>query len=158
MKGLFRDKKKFFEAFVDTMALSWDMHFFPQSLYCDGLFRDIHQYDFVGHMGPTLHNDIQEFAEQFGESKLLGPLEDAFEFQRKQSMGRTDKEGIEHNAAAKVQDYYTARSLRRVLEYVSIDYIHLNLSIPEWAQKLLDDDDTTHSSTTSSKENRISGW
>ena len=33
--------------------------------------------------------------------------------------------------------YYTARTVRRVLQYMSIDYVLLGLPIPQWAEDLL---------------------
>ena len=49
--------------------------------------------------------------------------------------------GVERQAAAKVLQYYTPKTLRRVLQYVSIDYKLLGIPIPEWAQNMLLNDD-----------------
>ena len=43
-------------------------------------------------------------------------------------------------ASEKVMQYYTPRSLRKVLEYVSIDYTGLDLKIPDWAEEMLRED------------------
>ncbi len=45
--------------------------------------------------------------------------------------------GVETKASDKVLDYYTPRSLRQVLEYVSIDYVLLGLKVPDWAENML---------------------
>eukprot|EP00978_Attheya_sp_CCMP212_P049033 scaffold607408_cov173-Attheya_sp.AAC.1 len=39
-----------FDSFVSIMPLSWNVHFAPQAMYCNGLFRTIDDYDFVGSM------------------------------------------------------------------------------------------------------------
>ena len=37
------------DAYVEIFPLSWNVHFYPQSLYCNGLFLDqLKDYDFVG--------------------------------------------------------------------------------------------------------------
>ena len=54
VKELNTDKKMFFEAYVDTMPLKWNVHFFPEGMYCDGLYRHIDNYDFIGRMGGEL--------------------------------------------------------------------------------------------------------
>ena len=40
-------------------------------------------------------------------------------------------------APAKVKQFYTAHSVRRGLEYMSIDYVCLGLEIPDWAREIL---------------------
>jgi len=49
-------------------------------------------------------------------------------------------EGIERSASSHVIEYYTPKSLRRVLEYMAIDYVMLKLPIPEWAEQILEQD------------------
>ena len=37
------------DAYVELFPLSWNVHFYPQSLYCNGLFLDLlKDYDFIG--------------------------------------------------------------------------------------------------------------
>ena len=37
------------DAYVELFPLSWNVHFYPQSLYCNGLFLDLlKEYDFIG--------------------------------------------------------------------------------------------------------------
>ena len=52
-------------------------------------------------------------------------------------------EGVLTKATKHVNDYYTPHSLKRVLQYVAIDYIMLNLTVPSWAHDMLkkDNDD-----------------
>jgi len=46
--------------------------------------------------------------------------------------------GIETPTASRVKAYYTAETLSRVLQYVSIDYIALpGLKLPKWAVEML---------------------
>ena len=44
------DKRRTFKAYVDTFPLTWNMHFYPQSFYCGGLYKTIDDYEFVGSM------------------------------------------------------------------------------------------------------------
>ena len=48
--------------------------------------------------------------------------------------------GIETSAPKYVKEYYSPRALRRVLEYVSIDYVLLGLDIPDWVDEILNED------------------
>ena len=46
-----------FQFYVDVFSMSWNVHFYPQALYCQGLFRNLlTDYDFVGtyHYGREL--------------------------------------------------------------------------------------------------------
>lgn len=129
------DKKLFFEMFVDTMPLQWNMHFIPQSLYCNGLYRDIHQYAFVGNMGESFYQDLGHMVSRY--PNLERGVERIFKLTEKRRANVTNTRGVETGAASKVQEYYKPHTVRRVLEYYAIDYIMLNLSIPEWAEKML---------------------
>ena len=45
-----------FEAYVDVFPLSWNVHFYPQAMYCNGLFQDmLTEYDFVGTLYMNLY-------------------------------------------------------------------------------------------------------
>ena len=52
-----------FQFYVDVFPMSWNVHFYPQALYCQGLFRNLWtDYDFVGtyHDGrelKSMHSD-----------------------------------------------------------------------------------------------------
>jgi hypothetical protein len=37
-------KKMLFQAYVEAFPLDWNLHFFPQSVYCNGLGRRINDY------------------------------------------------------------------------------------------------------------------
>jgi hypothetical protein len=137
---LLENKQKFFELYVDTFPLQWNMHFIPQSLYCGGLYRDIQQsYKFIGNMGDTFYQDLQRLQSLYPQ--LEAGIEKIFQLSTKKSefatgvVGRNI--GVETGAAGKVLDYYTPRTVRRVLEYYSIDYMLLNLSVPSWAEDML---------------------
>ncbi len=141
MKG---HRKTLFSMYVDTMPLKWNLHFFPQSLYCDGLYRFIDDYDFVGHMGSSFYNDLEKLGSRYG-GRFETKLKEIFDYSSK--LDRVEEEvsnvnvGIETKASEKVMQYYTPRSLRKVLEYVSIDYALLDLRIPEWAEEMLREDE-----------------
>ena len=148
--GIVENKRAFFEAYVDTMPLTWNMHFFPLSLYCDGLFRHLHEYSFVGHMGPNFYEDVHQFGQLYPyHARLNKALEEIFHLNSHLALSndttgtRKINVGVETAAASYVKQYYTGRTVRRVLEYMSIDYVRLGLLIPKWAQELLDDDDSS---------------
>mmetsp|Transcript_7931 Transcript_7931/g.13803 ORF Transcript_7931/g.13803 Transcript_7931/m.13803 type:complete len:393 (+) Transcript_7931:82-1260(+) len=60
--------KQMFAAYLDVMPLKWNLHVLPQALACD-LYRNIDQYDFVGHMDEDFYFDLEKMAKQYG-----GPL------------------------------------------------------------------------------------
>mmetsp|Transcript_2959 Transcript_2959/g.8104 ORF Transcript_2959/g.8104 Transcript_2959/m.8104 type:complete len:467 (-) Transcript_2959:296-1696(-) len=155
------DKRRTFEAYVDTFPLTWNMHFLPQSFYCGGLYRTIDDYDFVGNMGDTLYRDLWKLNDRY--PGLSHGLESAFRLSSKtllRNANATDTKtaratsksrssssgpspaapnakGIETGAAEKVLEYYTPHTVRRVLEYYAIDYVTLGLPVPDWAEALL---------------------
>jgi hypothetical protein len=142
MKGLYdvKDgavvrKKEAFEMYVDTVPLRWNMHFFPQSLYCNGLYRSLDDYDFVGTMGPDFYKDIDEVAHRYGGrfEKEVHKVFDADKHVEEDTVNH----GVETSAPKFVKEFYSPRSLRRVLEFVSIDYVFLGLPVPQWAHEIL---------------------
>jgi len=142
MEGLFNNtngailqKKEAFEMYVDTIPLRWNMHFFPQSLYCDGLYRTIDNYDFVGYMGPHFYKDLDEIAHRYG-GRFAQEVHKVFDLD-KHIAADTINKGVETSAPTQVKDFYSPRSLRRVLEYVSIDYVFLEMPVPQWAHEML---------------------
>jgi hypothetical protein len=139
VQGIVNNKRNFFEAFVDTMPLKWNMHFFPQSFYCDGLYRNIQNYDFVGYMGANFYHNVRELGEQFGDEKLVNALEAVFQLTKNLEL-EEGSIGVETSASSHVEEYYTAATVRRVLEYYAIDYVLLDMPIPEWAQRMLSED------------------
>ena len=144
MKGFSfdRNKKTMFAAYVDVMPLRWNMHFFPQSLYCNGLYRYLEDYDFVGYMNADFYETLGTVAKRYGgrfETSLIKNFKLTPEKMRlKQS--KMKNTGIETSAPEKVKEYYSPRALRRVLEYVSIDYVLLGLDIPDCVDEILNED------------------
>jgi hypothetical protein len=144
VKELLIDPRVKFEAYVDTLPLKWNLHFFPESLNCNELFREIQNYDFVGHMGEDFYADLQAMGHRYGGS-VTQQIEDAFKVNlRGENVTRTahlppayQAAKRERKAAKRLQEFYTPRTLRRVLEYMSIDYVKLGLPIPEWAEEML---------------------
>jgi len=155
------DKKRTFQAYVDTFPLSWNMHFFPQSLYCGGLYKTIDDYDFVGSMGEEFYRDLDSMRKRY--PGLVPGTEGVFDLSHKlgivgaggsssSSSGKaietatatatakttgSNTRGVETGAAGKVLDYYTPHTVRRVLEYYAMDYVTLGLPIPRWADEML---------------------
>eukprot|EP00536_Pseudo-nitzschia_multiseries_P002998 jgi/Psemu1/284117/fgenesh1_pg.43_\ len=135
------DKRRTFEAYVDTFPLTWNMHFLPQSFYCGGLYRTIGDYDFVGSMGETLYEDLSELESRY--PGLAQGLESVFGLEKRKRKSASNKKvpartgGIETGASEKVLEYYSPHTVRRVLEYYAVDYVALGLPIPGWAEELL---------------------
>lgn len=136
-------RKTLFSMYVDTMPLKWDLHFFPQSLYCNGIYRFIDDYDVILHMGPRFDNDLEKLGRHYGgrfEEELKKVFDYPSKLKKKEGNANGVHSGIETKASEKVMQYYTPRSLRKVLEYVSIDYTGLDLKIPDSAEEMLRED------------------
>jgi hypothetical protein len=142
-------KKTMFAAYVDTMPLKWNLHFLPQSFFCDGLYRFIDKYDFVGMMDTSFYQHLNDLGEHYG-GRFEETLKEVFKYPSTDDLNlnattTTTAEranvGIETKASEKVKQYYTPRSLRKVLEYVSIDYVMLKMEIPKWAEEMLREDE-----------------
>ena len=137
------NRKQRFEAYVDAFPLKWNVHFFPQSFYCDGLFRHVQNYDFVGTMGPNFYRDLETLGKRHSGTLFQELLHKVFELDVKLNNRNTttnDKQnnvGVETSAPSHVLEYYTARSIRRVLQYLAIDYTLLDFEVPEWALQML---------------------
>jgi len=130
------DKRRTFQAFVDTFPLTWNMHFFPQSFNCGGLYKTIGDYDFVGSMGTNFYRDLETMQKRY--PGLEPGFEEIFKLStRLRSESGNVNKGVETGAAKKVLEFYTPHTVRRVLEYYAIDYIALGLPIPEWAEEML---------------------
>ncbi|KAL7552632.1 hypothetical protein ACHAWF_015859 [Thalassiosira exigua] len=134
-----KDPKQLFAAYVDGFPLKWNMHFFPQSMYCDVLFRHIADYDFVGHMDINFYRNLQDFSEKFGRGNgMKKAMDDIFYLSHELKNRRGgDNLGKQTMAPAHVKEYYTASSVRRALEYFAVDYVMLGLEVPHWAHAIL---------------------
>lgn len=136
-------EKAMFGAYVDVLPLKWNVHFVPQAIFCD-LHRNIDKYDFVGNMGKDFYFDLDRMANQFG-GQLPEILNSSFGYKDHVLSGNhenTGKQGSGHamHTPTKVARFYTARTVRRALEYLSIDYVLLGLQVPEWAKQMLRDE------------------
>jgi len=139
-------EKAMFGAYVDVLPLKWNVHFVPQAMFCD-LHRNIDKYDFVGNMGKDFYFDLNRMANQFG-GQLPEILNSTFGYKDHVMIGNhenTGKQGSGHamHTPAKVARFYTARTVRRALEYLSIDYVMLGLQVPEWARQMLKEESST---------------
>ena len=55
------------DAYVELFPLSWNVHFYPQSLYCNGLFLDqLKDYDFIG----TFYRDAAKTPQGWTEDDI----------------------------------------------------------------------------------------
>lgn len=128
---------------VVVRPTKWNVHFLPQAIVCN-LHQNIDRYAFVGNMGQDFMFEIERMANQFG-----GPLPDLLNASfgyveqvragKKNNIGK-DKSGHATYAPGKVEQFYTAQTVRRGLELMSIDYVTLGLKVPEWARQMLRDD------------------
>ena len=149
MQTLQNRDKELFAAYVDLLPLKWNVHFVPQAITCD-LYRNIHTYDFVGVMGKQFMSELDRMVHRYGSddessssSLLASVLNDTFQYQSKLqnesianlNLGADNNHGTK--APSKVSKYYSARSVRRALEYLSIDYLTLGLEVPGWATEML---------------------
>jgi hypothetical protein len=159
-ESLVRNPRLFFDAYVDTLPLKWNVHFFPQALYCDGLFRHFASYDFVGNMSKSVfRSELQRMGERYHSqgsntttttTNLATSIQEAFRlspsFEELQKTPRSSDAKVGNNrtiaTSSKVLEYYTPRTVRKVLQYVSIDYVQLNLPIPAWAEEMLRQDNS----------------
>jgi len=134
--------KQLFAAYVDGFPLKWNIHFFPQSMYCDLLFRHADDYDFVGRMDQGFYGQLQNMASKFGEgNKLSEAFDKVFDVSFQLSVGRGNGNvGTETQALKHVKNYFTAASVRRALEYFAVDYIRLGLKIPGWVDDILEEE------------------
>lgn len=135
--------KQFFAAYLDVMPLSWNVHFVPQAFYCD-LYRRIQtDYAFVGDMGKEFMIDLERMANQF-KGRLPFQLDKIFQYVKAVEAKRHNNTGNSNrhatHAPEKVAIYYNAASVRKALEYLSIDYVTLGLDVPEWARAMLRDE------------------
>jgi len=137
--------KDMFGAFVDVMPLKWNLHFVPQAIICD-LHRTISTYTFVGTMGKDFYFDLERMALKF-EGPLSEVLNSTFGYLEHVGKNKHDEPGSggthPTHAPEKVVNFYTARTVRRALEYLSIDYLMLGMEVPAWAKRMLEED--THS-------------
>ena len=138
-------EREMFATYVDLLPLTWNVHFVPQAFTCD-LYRTIDTYDFVGLMGKTFMSELNRMATRYG-GLLPNVLEDAFHYRTKlanETLLATTNVGADNShgtkAPSKVYQYYSPQSVRRALEYLSIDYVMLGFAVPEWAKEILRND------------------
>ena len=116
-------------------------------------------------LGSNFHRDLYQFQQHFGgtsnkkndsktqpKGRVTRTVEEAFELQKSSAWknllaGQRDPNHKYHTTThanttqtkhkTPMLRYYTARTVRRVLQYMSIDYVLLGLPIPQWAEDLL---------------------
>ena len=115
--------------------------------------RDL--YQFQQHFGGT--NNKKNDSKTQPKGRVTRAVEEAFELQNSsvwnnllagqrgmhphhhnqkyRATTHTDTTQTKHKTT--MLHYYTGRTVRRVLQYMSIDYVLLGLPIPQWAEDLL---------------------
>ena len=94
-------------------------------------------------MGGSFMNDLNRMATRFG-GQLPDVLNQTFKYQLfvndTDHVNEVSGGGHATQAPAKFAKFYTASTIRRALEYLSIDYVTLGLKVPEWAMTILQED------------------
>lgn len=106
------------------------------SLNCGGLFQTVKDYAFVGKMDKSFYKELARFTKQY--PALEAGVHRVFKSDGKENETNV---GVEEQAASLAKSYYTPHTVRRVLQYYAIDYITLNLTIPQWAEEILKNDE-----------------
>lgn len=90
-------------------------------------------------MDASFYQELGRFVQHFPNPVLEEKVRKAFGLNGKEN---ETNYGTEQKSALHTSQYYTANTIRRVLQYTSIDYMLLNLSIPQWAEEILQRDET----------------
>jgi hypothetical protein len=98
-----------FAAFVDTMPLKWNLHFPPQSFFCNGIYRFWGDYAFIGYMNSDFYENLSSLGKHY-----RGRFNKVFNLTNKLQESPTNNTG-------KVKVDYSSWLLHKVLEYVSIN-------------------------------------
>jgi len=126
-----------FRVSVCARKMDWDLHFFPISFMCGGLYQKIKDYTFVGKMDDTFYQELGRFIQLYPD--LKDAVEEGFKMKGKEEEQNV---GTEKKAALLAQGYFTPNTVRKALQYYSIDYMLLGLEIPQWAEEILERDET----------------
>ncbi|KAL1510193.1 hypothetical protein AB1Y20_006523 [Prymnesium parvum] len=123
-------------AYADTFPLSWNLHFFPQALFCDDLGRNLHRYSFVGRMNETFLQQMRHVAAHIDHcaSSQAGASDAAMRAYR--CVFPVKQDGHATHAKRHVSRMISAFSARRLLEIFSIDYVELELPLPSFLEEL----------------------
>ena len=125
----------------------------PPGMLGSNFHRDL--YQFQQHFGGT--NNEKNDSKTHDKGRVARAVEEAFELQKSSVWnnllaGQRGMQEHHHNHKYSTTThanttqtkhktpmlrYYTARTVRRVLQYMSIDYVLLGLPIPQWAEDLL---------------------
>eukprot|EP00037_Helgoeca_nana_P027351 m.312768 g.312768 ORF g.312768 m.312768 type:complete len:560 (+) comp27470_c0_seq1:125-1804(+) len=158
-------KQARFREFVARFpSRKWNVHFIPQTLFCEGLWRSKDQLDVVMEMNATLADQVAALAHQLDCTALhdaqsttgpkpTAPAESArrdctdvlvHHFRKRaprpqvagggEKRGTTSGGGTAHLAAL---EYFDTDTLADVLTLVGVDYATLNLTIPAWTTQVV---------------------
>jgi hypothetical protein len=129
--------------------------------------------------GPRFYEDLHRLGQQYGgggggdehnnnnNNELEAALETIFDISQRRRQQRLSNDTTtttatandppnktytytETSAATQVYKFYNAKTVRRVLEYLAIDYMTLGLRIPDWAEELLEKEKSAFSTPTHS--------
>jgi hypothetical protein len=89
-------------------------------------------------MGEEFLFDVKRMASQFSD-RLPELLNASFGYMEYEKAKENRSSVTKHAtyAPGKVRQFYTAQTVRRGLELMSIDYVRLGLKVPEWARQML---------------------
>ena len=126
-----------FGAYVDTFPLAWNLHFYPQSLYCDDLGRRARRYSFAGSMNSSFAAQVRALVRAIDGRAPAEASGGAAAKAAAQSFAQL-RESDSHatHAAQKLSLLVTTHAATRLLAYFAIDYVELDMALPPWLSSL----------------------
>jgi hypothetical protein len=138
---LMMSRKARFRAFVKDFATGkWNVHFWPQALYCDGLWRSIKQFDYTLVLNDTYHSQLAAMGRTLS---LNGqPLTEIVN----SVLNKKHNHHNDYNHRSRgtvgdydqVLEYFDKESIATVLSYYAVDYVTLALPVPAWVAQVKD--------------------
>jgi len=112
----------------------WNVHFMPQSLYCDGLYRHEKYNKIV--MNSTFYTQLESMVSAIGVgdfNKVDQAIDGVFHYKNSATQVNV---GVETRAADRAKEYYTSETAAQVLKFYSLDYIMLEIPLPKWLDQI----------------------
>jgi hypothetical protein len=124
-------KSSHMSAFASVFPLQWNIHFFPQSLYCDDLGRNIRSYSFRGNLNNTFTQQVHAVS-RLVDARVTRSTAAASAADKVFPTTRRRNEGYTTHASLSVTRKITAPTVHILLQYFAIDYVELGLELPSW--------------------------
>jgi hypothetical protein len=130
------------QLYIDVFPLRWNVHFFPQALYCDQLGLSHRRYSFVGNMNDSYPQQLAQLGAMVAARSEPGSSAWAAAALRTFGSLTTTTKRKQHanahstGASSKLLAYFNRHSVERLLAYYSIDYVELGLPLPAWLDQV----------------------